>query len=53
MSATEKTNTITTRGMFNIVVDATGNSDAFVQAIVLNLTNRTGNVSVYWEATGY
>ena len=53
MSATEKTNTITSRGMFNIVVDATGNSDAFVQAIVLNLTNRTGNVSIYWEATGY
>lgn len=51
--ANEKNNNITTRGMFNICAYENGLTGATCQAVVLNLTPRTGKVTVYWEATGY
>lgn len=51
--ASEKNNNITTRGMFNVACWENDNASATIQAVVMNLTPRTGNVTVYWEATGY
>lgn len=50
--SSEKDNNITTRGMFNTCCYPNGLSGATAQAIVLNITNRTGTVNIYWEATG-
>ena len=53
MVANEKGNNITTSGMFNVSITTSNTSSATVQAVVLNLTERTGAVTIYWEATGY
>ena len=53
MVANEKGNNITTSGMFNVIITTNNTTTATIQAVVLNLTDRTGNVTVYWEATGY
>ena len=53
MVANEKGNNITTSGMFNVSITTSNTTTATIQAVVLNLIDRTGNVTVYWEATGY